>query len=289
MKTEILDSEHTQCPLCDSTNLSLYYRVTRRYLGVTNQLVLIKCAFCGFVFLVNPPDISYNEEYLGSESVLAEGNALALFRANERLASIASYVSPSPDRRFLDIGIGDGLLLSLAEKRGYRTFGLDVNSDGVEIARKQYGLKAEISILPLDQAFPDSSFDVIHMNEVIEHIPQPIPLLEWCRRHLRTGGCLVIQTGNIDSLASQIKGIDWDYIRPVHCSYFSSKSLTYAVEKAKLRMVCRRTVDWRFFPTLKVTNALRRQAGWAKSLRFLFLYLTAIPFGFRRSIIIYAV
>ncbi len=258
------------------------------YLGVANQLVLIKCAFCGFVFLVNAPPINYNKEYLGSESVLTEGNELALFRANERLASIARYVLPGPDRRFLDIGIGDGLLLSLAEKINYTTFGLDVNADGVEIARKQYGLKAEISILPLDQAFPDSSFDVIHMNEVIEHIPQPRYLLHWCRKHLRKGGCLVIQTGNIDSLASQIQGIDWDYIRPVHCSYFSSKSLKWAVEKAKFKIVCRRTVDWRFFPALRVANVLIRQAGWLRSLRFLFLYLTAIPFGLRRSIIIYA-
>jgi len=142
--------------------------------------------------------------------------------------------------------------------------------------------------LPPDQAFPGSSFDVIHMNEVIEHIPQPMSLLHWCRKHLRKDGCLVIQTGNIDSLASQIKGIAWDYIRPVHCSYFSSKSLKYALEKEKIKIVLHKTIDWRFYSTLRASNMLRKRSGLLESLRFLFLYITASIFGLRRSIIIYS-
>jgi len=175
---------HEHCPLCDSFEIRPYRSIPRNYAGTDYQLNLGQCARCNFVFLLNDPHIEYDEHYLNLEQVvITAGDVLASFRARERIASIARFVPPGLERRFLDIGIGDGLLLSLAETAGYSGFGLDVNPDGIEMARKQYGLQADVRLGP-PKVFCDKQFDVIHMNEVIEHIGEPMTLLGWCRDHL---------------------------------------------------------------------------------------------------------
>ena len=282
---------HRSCPLCKSTAVRLWRIVSRQYADRVYQLSLGRCNQCAFVFLLNNPQIEYDEDYLYNEKVVTTNDILACFRAKERIVSIAQFVPPAPEHRFLDIGIGDGLLLSLAESAGYSTFGLDVNPVGVEMARKQYHLQTDVSLDPPEKAFPfpDQQFDVIHMNEVIEHIADPMLLIRWCRQHLNRGGCLVIQTGNLNSLASRIKGADWDYFRPVHVSYFSTRTLSYAVQQAGYEIVRCVTMDWRFKSVLRVVNYLLRHDGVMRALRFLTLYITALPHGIRRSVLVYAV
>lgn len=260
----------------------------RSYAARNCQLHLGRCAECEFVFLLNDPHIEYDEDYLYLEQVTTAGDVLARFRAQERIASIARFVPPS-GHCFLDIGIGDGLLLSLAETSGYSTFGLDINPVGVDMARKQYGLQADVRLDPPEKAFPDQQFDVIHMNEVIEHISKPMPLLRWCRKHLGEEGVLVIQTGNLDSLARRIKGAEWDYFRPVHVSYFSTRTLYYAVQQAGFEIVRCVTMDWRLKSVLRLANYLLRHDSVMRALRFLTLYITALPHGIRRSVLVYAV
>jgi SAM-dependent methyltransferase len=284
-----VSAQYQHCPLCDDSEIKPYRQVPRNYADMSYQLHLGQCSRCNFVFLLNDPHIEYDEHYLNLEQVTTARDVLARFRAQERIVSIAQFVPPAPEHRFLDIGIGDGLLLSLAESAGYSTFGLDVNPVGVEMARKQYHLQADVRLDPPEKAFPNQQFDVIHMNEVIEHTADPMPLLRWCRKHLNRGGSLVIQTGNLDSLASRIKGADWDYFRPVHVSYFSTRTLSYAVQQAGYEIVRCVTMDWRFKSVLRVVNYLLRHDGVIRALRFLTLYITALPHGIRRSVLVYAV
>lgn len=213
---------------------------------------------------------------------------MARFRALERVARIARLIPPGRHRRFLDIGIGDGLLLSVAETAGYATFGLDVSPDAVEIARTQFGLQAVMQVGPLERAFPDETFDVIHLSEVIEHVAEPMALLRWCRAHLVRGGCLVVQTGNIDALASRLKGASWDYFRPVHVSYFSARTLRDAVRRAGFTMTHCMTTDWRLGASLRMTAVLFHRKGLLAAGGFLFFYLTTIPRGLRRTVTVYA-
>jgi 2-polyprenyl-3-methyl-5-hydroxy-6-metoxy-1,4-benzoquinol methylase len=275
------------CPLCGNAAIRPYRSLTRAYGNEVYPLSLVQCGQCHFVYLANDLQISYDEEYLYNEQVVTSEDMLAAFRARERVAGIAHVVAPQPGRSFLDIGIGDGLLLSVAEQAGYTTFGLDVNAAGVAMARERYGVKADIRIQPPEEAFPDQQFDVIHMNEVIEHIPEPLSMLQWCRRHLRVGGYLVIQTGNVDSLASRMKGADWDYFRPVHVSYFSTRTLAYAGRKAGFTVSRYATTDWRLAPVVATARTVSKADGALRGLRLVALYLTAKLYGVRRTVLMY--
>jgi len=281
-------SVQAPCPLCSSYRTNLYRSILRSYADQQYTLELRRCSKCEFVFLANNPNIEYDEDYLYREGVVTVDSLVSQFRAEERISSIAKSVLADSRNRFFDIGIGDGCLLSIAEGAGYDTYGLDVNSATATLARQIYNLRSQLHIGSFETAFPDKTFDVIHMNEVIEHIGMPMPLLHWCRKKLNHNGLLVIQTGNVESLVSRIKGKRWDYFRPVHVSYFSTKSLRFALECAGFQVVSISIIDWRLSSSMQVTKAIIKEHGVRKAVAFLSLFLTALPYGIRRSMIFHA-
>ena len=46
---------------------------------------------------------------------------------------------------------------------------------------------------PEEGATLDRQFDAIHMNHVLEHMPDPLEHLQWCLQRLRPGGMLVAE------------------------------------------------------------------------------------------------
>jgi cyclopropane fatty-acyl-phospholipid synthase-like methyltransferase len=276
------------CKLCNNYNIRPYYKISRLYAGNQYELSLLKCSNCGFIFLENQPEIAYNQEYVENtfstdENVLHE---YRLFHAQQRLSRIAKYVKPSRKVNFLDIGIGDGLILSQAEELGYQTFGLDINPSSVELARERYNVKADIR-LGEPNLFNNKQFNVIHMNETIEHISNPIALFKWCRDHL-TAGILVIQTGNIDSLVSKIKRANWDYFIPPHIGYFSGKTMSMALKQTGFSVINLNTIDWQMRNSMNHFRLLLNNCRIFEGVNFLLLYITSLIYGIRRSLLIYA-
>ncbi|WP_353686677.1 class I SAM-dependent methyltransferase [Thermodesulfovibrio sp. 3462-1] len=117
---------------------------------------------------------------------------------------------------------------------GWKVVGVDPDSKAVQIAREEFDL--EVFQGTLEEAkFPDNSFDVITMNHVIEHVPDPIVLLTECRRVLKPEGKLMVVTPNIGSLGRRLFGeywLHWD--PPRHLFLFSPKSLRTCAERAGL-------------------------------------------------------
>jgi SAM-dependent methyltransferase len=86
----------------------------------------------------------------------------------------------------LDIGCGIGDMLAFRPG----TVGVDVNQRTVEYCC-QRGLDAHLmqpDVLP----FADSTFDSVLLDNVLEHIAEPAPLLDEVRRVLRQGGRLLV-------------------------------------------------------------------------------------------------
>jgi 2-polyprenyl-3-methyl-5-hydroxy-6-metoxy-1,4-benzoquinol methylase len=281
-------SSTAPCRLCGDTRTTHHLRTRRTYLGTTFDLRVLRCTRCDFCFLEECPEVIYNAEYLAAEGVLVGEDASARFHNHERLAGITRNLGGRRDASILDIGPGDGLFLGQARAFGFRVAAFDVNADGLRLVRDRLGADVRLASGGLDRAFADDRFDVIHMNEVIEHIPDPLLTLRRCRDRLTANGLVVIQTGNVNSVVSKITAGQWDYIRPVHVSYFSPQSMRWALNSAGFVVRRIEVVDWRVASIVRRSAEIARSERRIAGLRWLAFALSCKVPGVRRSITTWA-
>ncbi len=123
-------------------------------------------------------------------------NASALNRAN--ILALARSGGHGSAGTLLDLGCDDGVWTQrLGESLGVREF------HGVEIVDEQ-ATRAEgkgVRVYRLDlnrplDAVPAGYFDVVHANQVIEHVTSVDTFVSEVHRLLRPGGCAVVSTEN---------------------------------------------------------------------------------------------
>lgn len=125
----------------------------------------------------------YNREYLGAQLDRdEEGNS---FRKIESLWP--QEQSPSGDLSVLDVGCGAGSVSAHLAQVGCCVHGLDLVEAAVERARSK-GLDAVVHDVQEGLPHRDGSFDAVLLLDILEHVFDPLALLEEARRVLREGG-----------------------------------------------------------------------------------------------------
>jgi SAM-dependent methyltransferase len=101
----------------------------------------------------------------------------------------AALVSAAPQARgyLLDVGCGGQRYRSLFA-HAKRYVGVDLPSNSANTSL----LSAFASGLNLP--FADRSFDTVLCTEVLEHVPEPLVMMQEIARVLRSGGCLILTT-----------------------------------------------------------------------------------------------
>lgn len=96
-----------------------------------------------------------------------------------------------------DLGCDDGeWTLELARAcRCDDIYGIEIVAERAEEARRR-GVKVETTDLNERFPFPDGSMDLVHANQVIEHVPDIDHFMAETARVLRTGGVAIISTEN---------------------------------------------------------------------------------------------
>lgn len=114
--------------------------------------------------------------------------------------AILEVCDPVPGGSLLDVGCGDGRITSVVAERVGAT---DVH--GIEISPEAGRQAAErgVQVHPGDLCAPwpyaDATFDVVHANQVIEHVPCTDHFLTEIRRVLKPSGYAVVCTNNLAS------------------------------------------------------------------------------------------
>ncbi|MHB1528645.1 MAG: class I SAM-dependent methyltransferase [Acidiferrobacteraceae bacterium] len=154
----------------------------------------------------------------------------------ERFGASALFLpAPSPGARLLDIGCGNGMMLRRLRAFGWDTEGIDTDAEAVKAAQA-LGAHARQGTLAADD-YPKDYFDAILVNHVLEHVPDPLQLLTYCRQILRPGGSLVVITPNTDSWGCRRFGRNWrGFECPRHLYLFNVRSLGCAAHKAGLTL-----------------------------------------------------
>ncbi len=196
------------------------------------QREIVKCPNCFLVFYrkeIKTESLYLGDYFKGDEyrDYLADKPILQR-NFKQRIKLLRKIM---PHGRLFEIGSAFGFFLELAQEH-WEVAGIDITPEGVDFARSQLGLNVllgDFMNLPAEYG----RYDIICMWDTIEHLSQPVRVIEQAFRWLRPGGFLLITTGNIDSFMSRWRKANWRLIHPpTHLFYFSENTLSKAVEQA---------------------------------------------------------
>lgn len=99
-------------------------------------------------------------------------------------------------RRVLDVGCGNGYVLSKYAREGAEVYGVDLTRTAVELSARRFellGLRGRFSVgnaegLP----FPERTFDCVCAMGVLHHTPSPAKAVDEIFRVLKAGGRLIM-------------------------------------------------------------------------------------------------
>ncbi len=118
----------------------------------------------------------------------------------ENRGAILRALSPRPGGLLVDLGCGDGLFTAEVGRAAgvERVVGLEF-VDSIADRAKAAGVEVRVAdlaeVLPLDTA----SVDVVHSNQVIEHLPGTDHFMAEIARVLKPDGYAVVSTNNLAS------------------------------------------------------------------------------------------
>jgi len=97
--------------------------------------------------------------------------------------------------RLLDVGCGDGAFLEQARRRGWEVAGTEISSWAAAHAAATLGRAVFCGELR-EAAYPEAHFDAVTLWHVLEHVTEPLSLLEEVRRILKPRGVLIVAVPN---------------------------------------------------------------------------------------------
>jgi len=246
---------HVTCDYCNSDEHEVVLR--KRGAQFTDEFSIVRCRRCGFVF-VNPrlsdQDIAalYDDEYYAGRgfdrTIAYDGADKDPDKRRDIVAMLTEAAGPLDGRRSLDVGCGNGLLVSELRRSGAQAYGLDSSASAIALCRKR-----GVPVFPYELSDPRldaERFDIITAIEVIEHVTSPTRFLDRLRGLLAPGGVLFIGTGSWELVRRQP---GTPYLMPEgHICYFTPRTLAKFFSKAGFavdwRTLNRTWIGWRLMP-----------------------------------------
>ena len=246
------------CILCgELLGVPLHRGGDRLYRTTAEMFTVVGCAGCGLARLdPQPADIGrfYPERYWHQPGRLEEIYRRLVIADHVRFARRALGAG----RRILDVGCGSGLFLRALRDRlqakGTDIAGIDASPRAAALA--WHRLEVPTAVADLVRApFAASSFDLICMFHVLEHLPDPVAYLNAARGLLAPGGKLVVQTPNLDCWQYRIFGDRWSGLDiPRHLYDFRLRDLRRMLEGCGFRVVRVKHFSWRDNPAGRATT-----------------------------------
>jgi SAM-dependent methyltransferase len=133
--------------------------------------------------------------------------------------------------RYLDVGCGSGGALGVAQALGWQVAGIEVDEAAAAKARR---FTDELHVGDvLTAPFAAGRFDVVTAFHVLEHVPDPVSMIQRALGWLAPRGLLIIEVPNAGGLGAAIFGRAWSGLElPRHLSHFSPETLSRAVQDA---------------------------------------------------------
>jgi len=176
-----------KCRICSLATQHVFDLQSQRH-NVT--VPVFRCERCDAFYSsggpVNYADVDLTGYYMEHASSISQ-------RYQRFFLYMETLLSPG---RFLDIGAGMGFSLEVSEGRGWTSEGLEPNRTLAQHATHR-GLKVVNGYLDGSQ---QGEFDLVLIDNVLEHVPDPVTFLHHAGRLLSRSGMMVIAIPPMDWL-----------------------------------------------------------------------------------------
>jgi 2-polyprenyl-3-methyl-5-hydroxy-6-metoxy-1,4-benzoquinol methylase len=210
------------CPLCGRSA----FRVRRfGLLGCEHCRLLVDASVWRPEANEQLNDASFGDDYQPVSSFWVR--AFEASSNRRRLRSIRRLAGATGGA-LLEVGVGTGSFLTHAASRGFSSLGCDLSA---AICRRVEGETGKaVHCGPLTSLPAGTLFDVIAMHHLLEHVSDPVALLQDARARLKPGGALQLAVPNADAWEARLRG--WNSYEPYHLLYFTADTLRLTAERA---------------------------------------------------------
>ncbi len=239
------------CPICTRLDTSVDRTLYDDRFGAPGTFALYACAACGHRWLDLHLAAPAIEALYATYYPPRPATAPAAMPRSSAAARVPGGVS------VLDIGCGAGAALAYHRARGCTVRGVEADAHAVAAARA-VGLDVDHGVFDPARYAP-ASFDMVTMDQVLEHVGDPVATLAGIHRVLRPGGTLVAAMPNAASLVARFAGERWiHWHAPYHLQFFSRASLATAAERGGLELTELRTITSPEWLSYQWVHALTR-------------------------------
>lgn len=247
------------CRICRDPGPHAHYLGRERMFGWRDEFPYFQCRACGCLQIVSiPADLAryYPPNYYsfhqpptkmhGWKPQLAAWRDRSAATGGGWVEKLLARSRPTPpevkclgriplrlDMHILDVGCGDGRLLTVLHRAGFRhLLGVDpflaADREPVPGVRVR---KAEVETVP-------EKFDLVMLHHVFEHVPDGGRMLAACRERLRPGGRILLRLPTAESDAWERYRTDWVQMdAPRHICLHTRRSLRCLAAAAGLQIL----------------------------------------------------
>lgn len=196
---------NNNCISCNSRERKIISKIGRNF----TKLTTVICAGCGLLHSHPIPtqnDLDnfyknlYRKQYKQTYRPQKRHTIRYAKGCMDIINEIFKYINKNEikNKKFLDVGSGSGEVLYFAKKSGFEILGIEPNTGYANFSKNDLSLNVINTSLEKIN-FKNEKYDVINLNQVLEHLPNPLDTLNMLMDLLNFNGLLIVTVPDIEA------------------------------------------------------------------------------------------
>lgn len=190
---------------------------------------IVSCSACGTGWTFIQDEVDSAALYVDEVYAIVDNRKSiferVIFSEAEKILKKAKQINREA-HSVLDFGSGKGQFLAVAKQMGWNGLGIETAQKRADFANEKYGVEV-LTELYTEGEIGTGNFDLITLNHVLEHLPEPISLVNVVlEENLAPTGLIYIEVPRADSWQAKLareSWIHWDI--PRHLTHWTEANL----------------------------------------------------------------